>query len=427
MTYVSIAAGLRRYDAFLAAADATAERFVGLPANTAPGKALAALKRAARPLGASARLVQLIDLLFAWTKPVDWSPGRAPIVWPRNEALSEAMGVTVRQVQNLLREAVRIGLIAHRDSPNGHRGGKRNAEGQIVWAYGIDLSPIGTRYPELVQLGEAALAETRARDALRRRITIARKSIAQIAQTAIEQNLIGAEWRQEVDVARSGVEHARGLRSIEGLSAVVEQLEQRRARLHAAFTTALAARSASSANAENGGSQAAPAADKCYDISRSREADCMDSTTTKRLQPAKADLCSGSGVWGSRKPQRLSGEPSAVEADLERHGVAVDFIGRACADITWELEFGPRRWGDLVRIAERLAGQNGMPVHAWREACRVMGDRGAAAAVIATVHKHRTGEVRSPGAYLRGMTSKAAAGELQLGRTYHGLREAVAA
>ena len=68
-----------------------------------------------------------------------------------------------------------------------------------------------------------------------------------------------------------------------------------------------------------------------------------------------------------------------------------------------------------------------MPIHAWREACRVMGDRGAAAAVIATVHKHRTGEVRSPGAYLRGMTSKAAAGELQLGRTYHGLREAVAA
>jgi replication initiation protein RepC len=52
-----------------------------------------------------------------------------------------------------------------------------------------------------------------------------------------------------------------------------------------------------------------------------------------------------------------------------------------------------------------------------------MGQRGAAAAVIATVTKNVRGEVRSPGAYLRGMSAKAAAGELNLGKTYHGLRE----
>ena len=48
------------------------------------------------------------------------------------------------------------------------------------------------------------------------------------------------------------------------------------------------------------------------------------------------------------------------------------------------------------------------------------------AAVLATVHKTWTGEVRKPGAYLRGMSGKAAAGELRLGKTFHGLRDAVA-
>ena len=35
-----------------------------------------------------------------------------------------------------------------------------------------------------------------------------------------------------------------------------------------------------------------------------------------------------------------------------------------------------------------------------------------------------SGEVRRPGAYLRGMSDKALSGALHLGKTYHGLREA---
>jgi len=58
----------------------------------------------------------------------------------------------------------------------------------------IDLSPIGMWFEELVRLGENAADEIKGRDALRRRVTIARKSIAQIAQTAIEQRLADADW-----------------------------------------------------------------------------------------------------------------------------------------------------------------------------------------------------------------------------------------
>ena len=53
----------------------------------------------------------------------------------------------------------------------------------------------------------------------------------------------------------------------------------------------------------------------------------------------------------------------------------------------------------------------------------MMGQRGAAASVIATIQKYRRGEVQRPGAYLRGMSNKAGKGELNLGRTLHGLKD----
>lgn len=416
MSFTQVAAGLRRYDAFLAAAEATAQRFTGLPGTAAPGKALAAFKRAARHLGAGHRVVQLVDLLFSWTKPQDWTEGQTPIVWPRNEKLAEAMGLEVRQVQYLLRQAVDLRLIAHRDSANGHRSGRRDERGYIVRAHGIDLSPIGARYPEFCQLAEAAAIEARHREELRRRLTIARKSIFQIAQTAVEQHLAGADWLDDVELARMAAAHARRVRDVERLAGIVERLEARRATLHAAFVAALAELETSAKPMEK--------ADTTVRTARAAADDCTHNRTTTRLQPASAGLRTRCREGSSGYDVRVLAPQSNVEVDLERYGVDVEFVGKVCGELTWELEFGRRTWGDLVRIAERTAHQNGITAHAWAEACRVMGDKGAAAAVIATVHKHRAGEVRVPGAYLRGMTGKALTGELNLGRTFHGFREA---
>lgn len=413
----SLAAGYRRYDIHFAAAQATADGFTGLGAAPSPSHALAAFKRAARAIGASGRLVELIDLLFAWTKPQDWADGQTPIVWPKNETLAEALGLEVRQVQNLLRRAVELRLISHRDSPNGHRGGTRDAQGQIRWAYGIDLRPIGTRMGEFRQLAEAAALEARQRDELRRRLTIARKAIAQIAQTALECGLADLDWLEEADTARLAAEHARGLKSLERLTRVVEDLEVRMRRVKAAFIGAMADLEAAGVTGEN--------PSRSVDSTPTDAADCMDYTTTTDLLSAqKAELRNrfrgeGSDLEVSPAPR----PPSPVEADLERYGIDVDFIGAVCREVCWELDYGRRSWGDLVAIAERRAAEVFINDHTWREACRIMGRRGAAAAVIATIHKERAGLVQSPGAYLRGMTQRATIGELQLGRTFHGLRE----
>ncbi|RYF09631.1 MAG: replication protein C, partial [Oxalobacteraceae bacterium] len=112
--------GLRRFDEHAAKATKLVQEFCGLEAGMAPSNALAALKRAAPYMDVPLRVVSVIDLLFAWTKPQDWQGGQIPVVWPSNDLLAQKLGVTVRQVQKLLNQAQAFGLISFRDSPNGH-------------------------------------------------------------------------------------------------------------------------------------------------------------------------------------------------------------------------------------------------------------------------------------------------------------------
>lgn len=409
-------AGYRRYDAHFAAAEATAQQFRGFSGRTTHGQALAAFKRAATNIGASARIVRLIDLLFAWTKPQDWQEGRQPLVWPSNERLAEELGVEVRQVQNLLRKAITLRLIVAQDSPNGHRGGARGEDGHIVWGYGFDLRPIGARMMEFTEIAARAAAVRREKQQLRRRLTIARKTIAQLAQTAVDEGLEGCKWLEEVETARMIVDHARGLADIEALARLVHQIELRKRRVHVAFITA--------STVVDDGQGTRKSVDNSVDIAPTDEANCTHYTTTTQLQPANAEIRNGLAGGRSGEGVAPSSPASRVETDLDKYGIDVDFIGKACSEICWELDLSTRTWRDLIAIAEQQATYLFINNHTWREACRIMGRRGAAAAMIAVAHKERDGQVTNAGGYLRAMTQRATIGELHLGRTFHGLREA---
>lgn len=408
-------AGYRRYDAYFAAAEATAQQFRGLSGRATYGQALGAFKRAASSIGASARIVRLIDLLFAWTKAKDWEEGRQPLVWPSNERLAEELGIEVRQVQNLLRKAIVLRLIVAVDSPNGHRCGARGEDGHIKWGYGFDLRPIGARMAEFIEIAERAAVVRRERQELRRRLTIARKTIAQLAQTAMDESLEGCNWLEEVETARMIADHARGV-EIDALARLVHQIELRKRRVHAAFITA--------STVADGVEQTPQTVDNSMDITPTDEANCTHYTTTTHLQPAKAGIRNGFPRGSSGDGGPSSSPASRVETDLDKYGIDVEFIGKACSDICWELDLGNRTWRDLVAIAEQQAAYLFINNHTWREACRIMGRRGAAAAMIAVAHKESAGEVKNPGGYLRAMTQRATIGELHLGRTFHGLREA---
>ena len=152
--------GFRRLTPSLLQADRTAEKFDGMPDGvTVPAKLLGALKAAAPRMGLSSRLTHAVDWLFRFTKPQDWERGGRPIVWPSASLQQEALGLSPTQAKAINRQLIEAGLVTMKDSPNGKRYGKRDPKGRIVEAYGFDLSPIATRYPEFVQLASEAQAE----------------------------------------------------------------------------------------------------------------------------------------------------------------------------------------------------------------------------------------------------------------------------
>ncbi|WP_368040328.1 replication initiation protein RepC [Ruegeria atlantica] len=62
----------------------------------------------------------------------------------------------------------------------------------------------------------------------------------------------------------------------------------------------------------------------------------------------------------------------------------------------------------------------GISEDAWTVTQRTFGPEIAAAVIALIYDKHATGEVLSPGGYLRGMVEKARAGDLHLERSFYG-------
>jgi replication initiation protein RepC len=401
MTHARIAPGCRRLTPAHVQVQAIAERFEGLPEGVSKGQALAAFKQAAQPLGISPRLRDAIDVLFAFSAPQDWQPGARPIVWPSNRKLETTLGLGRRQVQNVLNALIRAKLMTPVDSPTGRRWGHRDAKtGRIVEAYGFDLSPIGLRHDEFVALAERAAAEERQRAALRRRLTIGRKAIQQIAETAIEHQLADRDWHYWLAEALTLVLTIRDDLPLGGLQAVVAELEQRRTDGEVTLRVAFDSQ------------QNAPAG----------AIGCTPITTTN--QP-KADNSATSNIDSEKSRSGLGDSPVCADPVSPEHSqqplpaITPKFVLTVSPDLKPYIFTVSPGWPAIVEAANRLRQQLGISRPAWIDACQAMGRYQAATAVAVIAAKRET--IRSPGGYLRGMIGRAQNGELYLSNSLWGL------
>ncbi|MCY4167323.1 MAG: replication initiation protein RepC [Rhodobacter sp.] len=79
-----------------------------------------------------------------------------------------------------------------------------------------------------------------------------------------------------------------------------------------------------------------------------------------------------------------------------------------------------RDWNDVHRAASNLRPIVGISEDAWNVANRILGPAVAAASIALILDKSTTGEVKSPGGYLRGLVERAQVGELHLERSFYG-------
>jgi replication initiation protein RepC len=407
--------GFRRLTPGFLKVDRAAESFAGLPDGvTMHGQLLAAFKGAAPRLGLSPRLVHAVDWLFKFTMAQDWGRGGRPIVWPSASLQQEALGLSPTRVKAINRALIEAGLITMKDSPNGKRYGKRDPRGNIVEAYGFDLSPIAARHAEFTRLAQEAKEEREALRRLRRRATIARNGITQILETAAEYAFQGEEW---VTLRRETRDLARALRKVERpeeMAMGVASLERRQTagRERLEMLLAEVAEKASECvnpdplGAENGPHQ------YTYKLSLDPEQDTV-------IAQEESSGSGGEVVASNMAPARR--EPPETGRVLK---LAPDELVRLAPGLKFYLRTSNPAWPDVVEAAAFLRSDLGVSKSLWGEACLAMGREKAAVAIAIVSTKDPAHFRTTAGGYFHGMVTKAKAGQLNLDRTLWGMRKA---
>jgi replication initiation protein RepC len=399
--------GFRRLTPGLMKVDQAAERFAGLPDGvTVHGQLLAAFKAAAPRLGLAPRLVHAIDWLFRFTQPQDWERGARPLVWPSALLQQEALGVSETQAKRLNRHLIERGLITMKDSPNGKRYGRRDAQGRIVEAYGFDLSPLAARYQEFVRLAEEGRAAREAMGRLRRRATIARKGIVQIIETARDYDLKGEEWLTLDHEARAIRLELKRAETPDNMERGVVSLEwrQQQARNHLEMLLKDVKKIPSQ-------SEIAP-----------------HQYTYKPTPYPQQDTVIASNT--SSEPQEdLVPLPAAPELRMRSekgmvHGIRPDELVWLAPRLKPYLRRPNPTWPEIIDAADWLRHDLDVSKPLWGDACLTMGRELAAVALAIVSTKDPDHFRTTPGGYFHGMVQKAKADELHLERTVWAMRRA---
>jgi len=364
-----------------------------------------AFKRAVPALGVPRRVVELIDYLVGCTMDADWMEGDGRLlVWPSNDVLMDALDIGLSQIKTLLRLAQEHGLIEMCDSANGKRYGWR-ANGRVVEAYGFDLAPFAARHAEFQAIAAAHEERRREGRRLRGRIGALRRHILSLIDTGAGQSAGVVDWSA---LARQACE----LAALRGDSRDPTYLGSIVTRLTALFEEVqLALATLEPVETDPKGSEIRP-----------------HYTPTNHLPIAKANTV----VVGPSRPW-LTDKKGQVGRVVQKHGqasalrgfvVTTDFLLKiAPAFRGWVCNAHPS-WSELEEAAGYVRSELDISLHAWGQACVVLG-RMEAVTMLATISaRHTSGQVRSPGGLLRKMVELHQKGELQLHRTLFGLADA---
>jgi replication initiation protein RepC len=392
--------------------------------SLALGQLLAAFKGAARYIGLRGNVIVAMDYFFGLTRAQDWAGQGRPIVWPSAREQGEALGLSPSGVKFLNRRLIELGLIIAKDSPTGARWGRRNHNGQIIEAFGFDLSPMAHRFDEFAAVRDAGRADDAVRAQLRRRKTVAIKSIGQLVRTAAERKCDTPELYQLAEgtwTITEGFEPSADRRT---LVRIVDELEALQARVFALYRTLV--------------DQAQTSAVSEMRTSGMEELDSNPTEPVSELpnnnyKPTKYPMDSNSSETSSSEFENHRDSPAPgqegrggdvpVPTVKPKEVVALaPNIGLYLSEDLNRVDM-PRAIMGVIRAAEIYAFKElSVSKSLWADAQKAMGLWPAALAVMVVSAKDPDYFSRTPAHYFAGMVAKAKNGTLRLDRSIWGLR-----
>lgn len=372
-------------------------RVVERPEVSVPGKPinkwelLRELSKAQAAFGVTERDLTVMQGLLSFF-PDDALGGNAEmVVFPSNKAICERLnGMPCSTMRRHIARLVDAGLLMRRDSPNGKRYVRKHGEERV--AFGFDLSPLYCRSEEVARAAEAVReAEDRVRR-LREVVSLMRRDLAALAEFGEEIQPGLGLWDQFRDKA---VLTARALRR----KLTLEELSAYRTDLEALLDRAR--------NVIDG-----PETEEMNTNDASFERHHHNSNKESiDLEPALEK-----GGAAADAPDVETDAPGAdvEEADTRRvPKIPLHLVIAGCPSLKTFYQGDIRHWHQLFDAACHVRPAMGISASAWEEAQRFMGPEQASIVVVAMLE--RFADIRSPGGYLRALTSKAAAGEFSCG------------
>jgi hypothetical protein len=392
---------------------ALCDDFVGLEENVDRYDLLLLVKRAGKLAGFTPRMIQLLDYYMAYTRQVDWEEGSRPIVYQSLSKTAIDLGISERWVQKIECQLFSVGSVAWNDSGNHRRYGQRDPEtGRILYAFGVDLTPLAYLREEL----ERKLAEKQRYDAawmeIKRQISWHRRQIrALIAEWSAEEGACALSIRS---FDRRYNEIAIQIRTHLDLEALKSLLAR-----HKSLYSALIAEMGVGAPEPV---QRPPVALKT-EKSTPRSVPAFahyKSTTQESFDKSNTSSPKDRGF------QESVADPSLLPDPVQSSGMEHVRLGMAIEAASEQLAiYLPKNpgWPDLIEAATRLRPELGVSQASWGDACRLLGRTGAALCLLVTDQAALRSEnaVRQPAAYFRGMVNRARVGELRLHSSIFGL------
>ena len=407
------------------------ERFAAPPrlddTGMMPGNLLGAFKGAARYMGLRGNIIVAVDYLFGLTKGQDWVGSARPIVWPSAREQSEALGLSPSGVRYLNRRLIELGLMVAKDSPTGARWGRRGHNGQIVEAYGFDLSPMAHRLAEFIAIRDAGREDDAIRAQLRRRKTIAIKSIGQVVRTAAERGFDTPGLYTLAEQAYTITEGLDPSADRPTLTGVVDELEKLGEAVLALYRSlAQAAEKSAPDSEQNAESSAMEMVDTDAAASVSRRPNNNYKLTD--IPKVSSGSEQSSSDFGQDRAQQ-TGKETSERSEIKLPTVRPKEMVRLAPMLRTYLNEDLDRLDDrraimaVMRAAEECAYQGlGVSRPLWKEAQQVMGMWPATLAVMLVAAKDPEHFTRTAAHYFAGMVAKAKQGTLRLDRSIWGLR-----
>ncbi|ASP89668.1 replication initiation protein RepC (plasmid) [Sinorhizobium meliloti] len=340
------------------------------------------IREARELIGATDRSLTVLNALLSFHPGTSLSGDAELVVWPSNEQLAaRANGMPATTLRRHIAVLVDCGLIIRRDSPNGKRFARKGRGGEIEQAYGFDLSPIVSRADEFRDLAEAVQAERKAFRVAKERLTLVRRDIVKMIETAIEENVPG-NWGRITQTYQGIIARLPRSAPRQLLESIAQELHELCIVIRAVLES----------------------------FAKTQNLDANESHSGRHIQNSNPDsnFESENGFGKRKEPDGSVAETDSVRS-LPKRELPLGIVLDACPEIRELAQGGAiRHWRDLLATAELARPMLGISPSAWREAREAMGEQHAAITLAAIYQK--APQINNAGGYLRSLTDRAKEG-----------------